>query len=85
MDVAIEILWYLEKEHEAEIFDSGWKRGYGLNVCEDYEIALENSILSINTDGSEATISRLSGKKHEALDVLKHLKQWIIENANSNI
>lgn len=65
MDLAIELLGLFESELDAEVEDTGWKRGYGLAVAAPVAIRLESLDVELVTDGSEVLIRRIGGSKDE--------------------
>ena len=69
MDMAIDLLGFLEAELDADIEDTGWKRGYGLKVAAPVMIQLESSEAELITDGNEVVVRRTAGSKHEFEDL----------------
>ncbi len=69
MDMAIELLGFLEAELDADIEDTGWKRGYGLEVATPLLIQLESLEAELITDGNEVVVRRTAGIRHEFEDL----------------
>ncbi|MEO8308670.1 MAG: hypothetical protein ABI616_11600 [Pseudomonadota bacterium] len=65
MEAALEALGFIETELEAEIEDTGWKRGLGLKVSEPVLIQLEGLNVELSTDGTELLLRRVAGSTHE--------------------
>jgi len=69
MGVAADLLGFLESELEAEVEDTGWKRGHGRKLAEPVLIRLESLELELSTDGSEVLIRRIGGSTDEFEDL----------------
>jgi hypothetical protein len=69
MDMAIELLGFLEAELDADIEDTGWKHGYGLEVATPVLIQPESLKAELITDGNEVVVRRIAGSKHEFEDL----------------
>lgn len=65
MESAIAILEFLEAEMGADIKDTGWKNGFGLEVAVGLPIRFESLSAALLTDGSDIVIQRISGTKGE--------------------
>ena len=65
MDTAIELLGMLEGELHADVEDTGWKKGYGLEVATPILIQLESLLIELTTDGNEIAVRRAAGSVHE--------------------
>jgi hypothetical protein len=60
-DIAIAILKFLEAELRADIKNTGWKDGYGIDVAAGVPILVDGLAADLNSDGSEIIVRRLSG------------------------
>ena len=69
MDVAVDLLGFLEAELDAEIENTGWKSGYGLKVSEPVLIQLEGLEAELATDGSEVVLRRVAGSADDFEDL----------------
>jgi hypothetical protein len=66
MDVAVEILTYLDKQPGVNVKNTGWKNGFGLEVAVWLPIVrTENVIAEITTDGEDFHLRRASGPYEE--------------------
>ena len=64
MDTAIAILEFLEREAGAQVKNTGWKQGYGLDVAVRVPIQIDDMRADLQTDGSEIVFRRVSGSKN---------------------
>ncbi len=69
MDMAIELLGFLEAELQGDIEDTGWKHGYGLEVSTPVLFQLESLEAELMTDGNEVVIRRMAGSKPKFEDL----------------
>lgn len=65
MDVAVHILHFLASDFEAEIEDTGWRNGFGLEFSIPVLIQLEGLVVELSTDGEKVELIRRSGSEHE--------------------
>ncbi|MCA9594935.1 MAG: hypothetical protein KC776_16555 [Myxococcales bacterium] len=63
MDVAIALLVFFEAEFDAEVEDTGWKRGHGLSVAVPLRVHLQSLEVDLSTDGDEIVVQRVGGSK----------------------
>ena len=79
-DVAVEILKYLEADLGAQIKDTGWKHGYGLEVSVGLPIRLESSVAELDIDGGGICIKRVSGSADEFDEMCAAIRERIVSN-----
>ena len=65
MDVAIDILEFLDEKAGVSVKNTGWKNGFGLEVCAWISIRSGNLVAELQTDGDELQIRRASGPLNE--------------------
>ena len=63
MSLAIDILYFVDEQSNYFAKNTGWKDGFGLEVCERTPIKSENLLVEIETDGEEFEIHLVSGDK----------------------
>lgn len=68
MDRAVDILRFLEGSGAA-VAQSGWQRGFGLEVASGVPIQLDRVVAELSTDGEEIVVARTSGSA-ERFDAL---------------
>ncbi|MBN1180646.1 MAG: hypothetical protein JXB49_00060 [Bacteroidales bacterium] len=74
MDLAVEILNFMETSFNAKIKDTGWKQGYDLEIAVGLPIAFGNCKIELTTDGSGIWIDRISGNKSDFNDFCLAIK-----------
>ncbi len=73
MDLAIKLLYSIEETFGAEIPNTGWRNGFGLEVSVGVPIRLSLSSAELETDGSDIVCRRLTGSKYEFDEVCQFL------------
>ena len=63
MDLAVEVLEFIEQDTGAYVKNTGWKQGFGLEVAIGVPIRIDNLEAELATDGSEVILSRVSGSR----------------------
>ena len=74
MSAAIDLLFYLENNFNASIPDTGWKKGFGLEVCHPYPIRIDELRLNLSTDGASATLEREAGNKNKVASIISKIR-----------
>ena len=64
MDLAVEVLEFIERDTDAYVKNTGWEQGFGLEVAVGVPIRFDNLEAELSTDGSEIILSRVSGSRH---------------------
>ena len=75
MDLAVEVLGFIERDTGAYVKNTGWKQGFGLEIAVGVPIRLDNLEAELATGGSEIILSRVSGSRHtfkELCDVISN-------------
>lgn len=75
MDAAVELLGLLAAELHADVEDTGWRRGYGLQVATPVLIQLETLEAELTTDGQEIVVSHVTGSKEEFEDLCGFIRE----------
>ena len=75
MELAMELLGTLESELHAQVENSGWKQGYGLEVSVPLLVQLESLEVEIGTDGEEVVLARVGGSSFEFDELCNFLKE----------
>jgi hypothetical protein len=63
MDLAVEVLEFIERNTGAYVKNTGWRQGFGLEAAVGIPIRLDNLEAELSTDGSDITLSRISGSR----------------------
>lgn len=61
MGLAIEVLSYLDEQPAISVKNTGWKNGFGLEVCAWIPINMASLVAELETDGDEFQIRKSSG------------------------
>jgi len=77
MGHAIHALKYLEENHNAEVSDTGWSSGFGLEVAVDVPIKFEQCTASMATNGVEIYFKRIAGSKQQFDEVFESIHEHI--------
>ena len=63
MNMAIEILIFLDQQGNVQVKNTGWKDGFGLDVSANIPITLPNATAQLTADGENIMISGIDGSK----------------------
>ena len=77
MDVAIDILKFLDDQAGISVKNTGWKNGFGLEVCAWIPIRSGNLVAELQTDGDELIIRRASGPLNEFEDIIEMVRELL--------
>lgn len=79
MDLAIDVLEYLDQQTEITVNNTGWKNGFGLEVSTWIPIRTGKLIAELETDGEEFQIRRASGPREEFESLCKIVREYLDE------
>ena len=80
MDLAVQVLEFIERDTDAYVKNTGWKQGFGLEVAVGVPIRLENLKAELSTDGSEIILSRVSGSRHAFKELCDAISNNVCHN-----
>ena len=84
MELAVDILEFLDSQPYVRIKNTGWKNGYGLEVAVWLPIISSDALeAEISTDGEAIYLRRSSGVKSEFSSLCEKV-QHFIENRNTS-
>ncbi|NEQ42314.1 MAG: hypothetical protein F6K00_01640 [Leptolyngbya sp. SIOISBB] len=85
MDIAIDVLKYLDESPDISVKDTGWKQGFGLEVSAWIPIDTENVSAELMTDGDECYIRRSSGSLRVFTVMFEDICQFLIMRHNARL
>ncbi len=85
MDVAVDVLKYLDESPGIFVKNTGWKQGFGLEVSAWIPIHTDNTTAELMTDGDEFYIRRASGSLHEFTVMFKDICGFLIKQHNAQL
>ena len=77
MDIAIEILKFLDEQENIIVKNTGWKDGFGLEVGSWLPIKSANLQAELSTDGDELQIRRVSGSIGDFEELHQDIQEFI--------
>ena len=77
MEVAIDILDFLDKQPGVSVKNTGWKQGFGLEVAAWIPIRTRNLVAELQTDGDELHIRRASGSLSEFEVLFEMVREFL--------
>ncbi len=77
MDLAIEVLKFLDEQAGVSVKNTGWKNGFGLEVCAWIPICFGNLIVELEVDGDEFQIRKASGSNSEFEALFKMVCEFL--------
>ena len=82
MDVAIDILDFLDRQPDCRVKNTGWKDGFGLEVAAWIPIRTDNILAELQTDGDELIIRRVSGPRDEFEGLFNSVVEFLSKRAS---
>jgi len=79
MGLAIELLSLFDQQIDYSVKNTGWKNGFGLNVCERYPVVSSNLTVELETDGEELEIHLVSGGLDSFADFVNLVQGYVNE------
>ncbi len=77
MDLAIDVLAFLDEHDDISVKNTGWKNGFGLEVCAWIPIRYSNLVAELETDGDEFQIRRASGPHSKFETLFEMIREFL--------
>lgn len=81
LDVAVDILGFLDEQPGVSVKNTGWKNGFGIEIGVWIPICSGNLIAELQTDGDELEIRRASGPFGEFEDLFEMVIEFLNDKA----
>lgn len=75
LDSAVDLLAMLEVELDADVEDTGWKRGRRLKVATPVLIQMESLQIELTTDRDEIVLRRTAGSLYEFEELCSFIRE----------
>ncbi|MFG0320090.1 MAG: hypothetical protein ACF8XB_22650 [Planctomycetota bacterium JB042] len=77
MDLAVDLMEFLDRQPNVSVGNTGWKQGFGLRVADWIPIHTKNAVAELQTDGDEILIRHESGARSEFVAVMDLVRRFV--------
>ena len=81
MALAINVLEFLDEQADISVKNTGWKNGFGLEVCAWIPIHSGKLVAELETDGDEFQIRKASGPQSEFEALFEMVNKFLNDKA----